>query len=256
MSDILQMVIQYKILLVLTGLCTVVGLEFLYPLIIAPKNWLRVLKNCSFWFLNSIISVGIILPFSIWASQNTWGWRPTNIEPIVAIIINIILLDFLIYWWHRANHEMPFFWRFHKIHHLDEFLDVTTALRFHFGEVLLSTFFRAIIIIIFDISWMSIICFEILVLFSSAFHHSNIRIPEFLDKIVSKFFVTPSIHGIHHHAIDRDTNSNYSTILSVWDRIFTTRNLLKLTAVNTIGIEGEKDQSLIQLLIRPFFFKS
>ena len=103
---------------------------------------------------------------------------------------------------------------------------------------------------------MSIICFEILVLFSSAFHHSNIRIPEFLDKIISKFFVTPSIHGIHHHAIDHDTNSNYSTIFSVWDRIFTTRNSLKLKAINTIGVEGEKDQSFIQLLTRPFFFKT
>lgn len=167
-------------------------------------------KNCSFWFLNSIISVGIILPFSIWASQNTWGCRPLHIDPIVTIIINIIL-DFLIYWWHRANHELPLLWRFHKIHHLDELLDVTTALRFHFGELLLSTFFRAIIII-FDISWISIICFEILVLFASAFHHSNIHIPTFLDKLISKFFVTPSIHGIHHHAKERDTNSNYSHI--------------------------------------------
>ena len=255
MGDILQMVIQYKILLVLTWLCIVVGLELLYPFIIAPKNWLRVFKNCSFWFLNSIISVGIILPFSIWASQNTWGWRPLHIDPIVTIIINIIILDFLIYWWHRANHELPLLWRFHKIHHLDEFLDVTTALRFHFGEVLLSTFFRAIIIIIIDISWMSVICFEILVLFSSAFHHSNIRIPKFLDKLVSKVFVTPSIHGIHHHAKERDTNSNYSTIFSVWDRIFTARNSLKLTAFNNIGIEGEKDQPLIHLLIRPFFLR-
>ena len=110
------------------------------------ENWLRVFKNCSFWFLNSIISVGIILPFSIWASQNTWGWRPLHIDPIVTIIINIIL-DFLIYWWHGTNHELTLLWRFHKIHHLDEFLDLTTALRFHFGEVLLSTFFRAIIII-------------------------------------------------------------------------------------------------------------
>ena len=217
------------------------------------ENWLRVFKNYSFWFLNSIISVGIILPFSLWASQNTWGWRPLHIDPIVTIIINIIL-DFLIYWWHRANHELPLLWRFHKIHHLDEFLDVTTALRFHFGEVLLSTFFRAIIII-FDISWISIICFEILVLFALAFHHSNIRIPTFLDKLVSKFFVTPSIHGIHHHAKEHDTNSNYLTILNVWDRILTTRNSLKLTAVNNIGIEGEKDQSLIHLLIRPFFLR-
>jgi len=119
MSDILPMVIQYKLLLVLTWLCVVVGLELLYPFIIAPKNWLRVFKNCSFWLLNSIISVGIILPFSIWASQNTWGWRPSHIDPIVTVIININILDFLIYWLHRANHELPLLWRFHKIHHLD-----------------------------------------------------------------------------------------------------------------------------------------
>ena len=115
------------------------------------------------------------LPCCIWTSQNTLGWRPSTINPIITITINIIVLDFLIYWWHRTNHELPLLWRFHKIHHLDEFLDVTTALRFHFGEILLSTFFRAIIIIIFDIAWVSIICFELLVLFASAFRNCQIK---------------------------------------------------------------------------------
>ena len=113
-------------------------------------------------------------------------------------------------------------------------------------------FFRAVITIIFDISWASIICFEILVLFASAFYHSNIRILELLNKIISKFFVAPSIHGVHHHVIDCDTNSNYSTIFSVWDKVFSTGNSLRLTAVDIISIGGEKDQPLLKLLIRPF----
>ncbi|MFL2934242.1 MAG: sterol desaturase family protein [Thalassobaculaceae bacterium] len=182
-------------------------------------------------------------------------WRPSTINPITSITINIIVLDFPIYGWHRANHKLLLLWRFHKIHHLNEFLDITTALRFHFGEILLSTFFRAVIIIIFDISWVSIICFEIFVLFAPVFQHSNIRIPELPNKIISKFSAVPSVHGIHHHAIDRDTNSNYSTIFSVWDKIFTTGRSLRLTAVGIISIAGKKDQPLLQLLIRPFSSK-
>ena len=154
---------------------------------------------------------------------------------------------------------MPFFWRFHKIHHLDEFLDVTTALRFHFGEVLLSTFFRAIIIIIFDISWMSIICFEILVLFSSAFHHSNIRIPEFLDKIVSKRFITSSIHGIHHHAIDRDTNSNYSTIFNYIQRLeqdFYHTKFAKINSSQYYRYRRRKGSVLNPVVDPPIFFQA
>ena len=114
-------------------------------------------------------------------------------------------------------------------------------------------FFRAVITIIFDISWDSIIYFKIHVLFASAFNHSNIRMLELLNKIISKFFVTPSIHGVHHHVIDGDTNSNYSTIFSVWDKVFSTGNSLRLTAVDIISIGGEKDQPLLKLLIRPFF---
>ena len=94
--------------------------------------------------------------------------------------------------------------------------------------------------------------FEILVLLASAFHHSNIQLASLFDKILSRIFVTPSIHGVHHHAVEVDTNSNYSTILSIWDKIFNTAKPIRKQAKCFIGVEGEKDETLIRLLIKPF----
>ena len=130
--------------------------------------------------------------------------------------------------------RLNFLWKFHEVHHLDQFLDLTTSIRFHFGEVLLSSGFRLVAIILFDISFSSIVIFEMLVLISSGFHHSNIKISEKWDDWFSILIVTPSIHGTHHHAIQKDTDSNYSTILSCWDVI--------------LGLETTNDERPIRLL--------
>ena len=160
-----------------------------------------------------------------------------------------MLLDFPIYWWHRANHEIKFLWKFHEVHHLDQFLDLTTSIRFHFGEVLLSSGFKPVAIILFDIWFSSIVVFEMLVLISSGFHRSNIKISEKWDDWISTLIVTPPIYGTHHHAIQ---NSNYSTILSCWDVIFRSRNHKRRTANTAIGFENKSDAGVFGLLIRPF----
>ena len=129
---------------------------------------------------------------------------------------------------------------------------MTIALRFHFGEVLLVTFFRLIIIIILNVSWISIVYFKIPVLLASAFYHSNIQLEPLFDTMLSRIFVAPSIYGVHHREVEVDTNSNYSTILSIWAKVFNTAEPSSKQAKCFIGVEGEKDETLIRLLIKPF----
>lgn len=252
MKDFTQTLIHYKVALVLIWLTFVFVLEILSPIMTRLKSRSRFTNNLGLWGVNSAISLLVIIPVAHWATANTIAWRP-EISPLwIFIILDFVLLDALIYWWHRANHEINFFWRFHEIHHLDQFLDVTTSVRFHFGEVVLSTVFRVIIIILLDIPFVSVVIFEIFLLMASGFHHANIKIPRSWEIYISRIFVTPSIHGIHHHAISADTNSNYSSVLSCWDRIFKSQNIKSRTPELSIGVENEIDVGFFDLLIRPF----
>src|SRR5262249_7199489 len=149
---------------------------------------------------------------------------------------DLLLLDFLIYWWHRANHRVPFLWRFHEVHHLDRFLDVTSGVRFHFGEVILSALARAGVIALFAIPLSSVLSFEALLLVATGFHHSDLKLPPSLERALSWIVVTPSIHWVHHHRVRSDTDSNYSTILSLWDRLFASRSQTRRTPEMEIGV--------------------
>ena len=255
MDDFTQTLIHYKISIVLLAFISFFVFERIKPIVQMSNKSSRLLNNFGLWAFNSFLSLLIILPLAKLASESNINWRPTNFPFWLDTAFNLLLLDFLIYWWHRANHEIHFLWRFHEVHHLDQFLDVTTSIRFHFGEILISSGFRVIVIILFDISFSSIVIFEILVLMSSGFHHSNIKIPKNWDTYISLFIVTPSIHGSHHHANQKDTDSNYSTILSCWDRIFKSNNYRERGPEAPIGVENETDTNFVRLLTRPFLKK-
>ena len=182
MDDFTQTLIHYKIAIVLLVLIIIFAFEKIKPIVQSKAQRFQIRNNLGLWSINSILSLIIIfLPLAQLGSQNVLGWRPQNFPFEAELVINLLLLDFLIYWWHRANHEIKFLWKFHEVHHLDQSLDLTTSIRFHFGEVLLSSGFRLIAIILFDISFSSIVIFEMLVLISSGFHHSNIKISEKWD---------------------------------------------------------------------------
>ncbi len=167
-------------------------------------------------------------------------------------MFQLIIIDIFLYWWHRLNHQLPFLWRFHHVHHLDETLDISSGVRFHFGEVILSALIRSIIIITFNISLINLLLIEAIILLSSIFHHSNINLPSKLEKILSNFIVTPSIHWVHHHKRQSETDANYSTIFSCWDKIFNSKSSFERKIKMPIGVEGDQEQSLIQLILRPF----
>src|SRR5690606_6817913 len=123
---------------------------------------------------------------------------------------------------------------------------------FHFGEVLLSALVRAPFILILAIPLTSVLIFEIVVALAAIFHHSNVRLAPVVEKWLSAVIITPGIHWVHHHAIRADTDSNYGTILSCWDRVFASRSATQRTPEMVLGVEGQRENKVLKLLMLPF----
>ena len=215
-------------------------------------GWRRLGRNLGLFGLNLLLSPALVLPVTIWADGFALGLRPAFLSGPAGLAADLLLLDLWIYWWHRANHEFPLLWRFHAVHHYDELLDTTSAVRFHFGEVALSALVRAGVIVLFDVPLASVVLFEGLVLVSAIFHHSDARLPAALERALSRVIVTPSIHWVHHHARRADTDSNYGTLFSFWDPLFRSRSATVRAPAMRIGVEGARDRSLPRLLLAPF----
>jgi len=249
----MQDMLEYKGWVVAGVFVFLFALEHVHPAVKAGLHPVRrIIKNLSFWPVNIGLSFAVILPVSALAAQHALWHRPEWFSGWNGLAFDIVLLDLFIFWWHRAVHEVPFFWRFHEVHHLDGHLDTTSAIRFHFGEIFFSVFVRAIVIMLFAMPFTSVLLFEILVLSFTLFHHSNIALPPRFESALSKIIVTPSIHWVHHHAIRKDTDSNYGTIFSFWDRMFSTKSLTERFKTMEVGVEGAKDMNFPSLLIKPF----
>jgi sterol desaturase/sphingolipid hydroxylase (fatty acid hydroxylase superfamily) len=215
-------------------------------------DWRRVGRNGGLWAINALLSPLIVLSLTEWASAHELNLRPAWWSGPAGLALDILALDALIYWWHRFNHTVPLLWRFHEVHHLDRFLDSTSALRFHFGEVLLSAAARAAIIILIGFPLASVLVFETLLLLATIFHHSNLKLPPGLEAALARLIITPSIHWVHHHARRGDTDSNYGTLFSFWDRLFGSASGTARTPAMAIGVEGVDERPLMQLILRPF----
>ena len=222
------------------------------PPVLAGRMPARLGRNLALAAVNFALSPLVVLPLTALAAGHALPWRPDWWQSWPGLCLDLLLLDGLIYWWHRANHEWPFLWRFHRVHHLDRTLDSTTALRFHFGEVLLSACFRAVAILLFAIPLVSVLAAETLLLVATIFHHSNLRLPAGLERALARVVITPSIHWVHHHALKRDTDSNYGTVLSVWDALFGSRNRTPRRLDMEIGVEATPELPLAGLVLRPF----
>ena len=238
--------------LVLLALLAFLVLERLFPMARIIGGARRVLRNLTLAVVNAGLSWAVAVPVSALAAGWAPDWRPLWWSGWPGLVIDLLLLDFWIYWWHRANHVLPFLWRFHEVHHLDETLDASSALRFHFGEVLISSLVRALVIFLLGLPLAHVVIFETLLAVATMFHHSNLRLPSWFERPLSLVLVTPSIHWVHHHARRADTDSNYSTVLSVWDRMFGSRSATARTPDMAIGVEGRRDRDIAGLLRKPF----
>lgn len=256
----MDLLLQYKTIIVASWLVALFAAERLLPMATPDAaaaaaagryGWRRVSRNLGLWGVNSGLSLLVIAPVSLWAAASASEWRPDWWSGLTGLVIDVLILDLWIYLWHRANHRIPFLWRFHEVHHLDRFLDVTTAVRFHFGEVLMSAAVRAVIILALGMPIESVIVFEIVVLVCSAFHHMNTRLPGRLERALSRVIVTPSIHWVHHRRRQQETDSNYGVLLSFWDRLFGTLSPTPRTPDMPIGTQAREERDFAGLLLRP-----
>ncbi len=141
---------------------------------------------------------------------------------ILLIIAGVVLLDLIIYGQHMAFHYTPVLWRLHRVHHTDPSLDVTTGVRFHPLEIIVSTIVKGVAILLLGITPMAVAVFEVILNVSSVFNHANLRLPDFLERLLRLLIVTPGMHRVHHSAVDGELNHNFGFNLSWWDRLFRT----------------------------------
>jgi len=195
---------------------------------------------------------------AVWAAEQGFGLL--NIWSIPqgwSIIATLLILDFAIYGQHILMHQWPLLWRLHKIHHTDLEFDVTTAVRFHPLEIVLSMFYKVVCIVLIGGNPEAIIAFEIILNGAATFNHSNINIPEKIDKLLRWLIITPDMHRIHHSAEPLETDSNYGFSVSCWDRLcktYTTKSKQPQTTM-TIGLKSYRkptELSFMKLLLLPF----
>lgn len=143
-----------------------------------------------------------------------------GLPALIAIPVGILLMDLAIYAQHRAMHRWPWLWRFHAIHHHDHDLDVTTALRFHPGEIILSTLYKAAAAALIGAPVLAIVIHETLLSAMAIFNHANIALSPRAERLVLPILVTPTMHVRHHSITRTEHDANYGNMLSVWDRLF------------------------------------
>ena len=178
-----------------------------------------------------------------------------NAPALPKSLVEFLVLDYGNYLWHVLNHKIPVLWRFHLVHHTDTDLDVTTAIRFHFGELIGSVLFRGLFVFFSGASAFHVLVYEILFEGATQFHHSNWKLPHQIEKSLNKIIVTPRMHGIHHSIIKSEMDSNYSVIFSFWDQIHKTLKLDIEQDKLIIGVPfytESKELTILNLLKMPF----
>ncbi len=239
--------------------------------IMAPRRPLSVSKR-SRWFSNlglvaiDTLSLRLLLPaaavgMASLSSQQGWGLLNNFRFPgWLALLLGAAGLDFTIYLQHVLFHFIPTLWRLHRVHHTDLDFDVTTGIRFHPIEIILSMGIKMVAVVLLGASALAVILFEILLNATSLFNHGNVRLPRALDRVLRLFVVTPEMHRVHHSVLIKEHNSNFGFNLPWWDRLLGTYRDQPSAGheAMTIGLSPFRDPSrlhLWRLLILPFMGK-
>jgi sterol desaturase/sphingolipid hydroxylase (fatty acid hydroxylase superfamily) len=203
--------------------------------------------------LFAVITVGVVQ----WAMNRGVGLlRIISFPLFIQGVIAFLLFDLWMYWWHRFNHEYKFLWNFHSMHHTDTEMDASTALRFHPGEKIISALLMLLVFLVLGLDRNAFYIYSFVVSPIILFHHSNIALPEIIDRFLRYFIVTPNMHRVHHSKNRRETDSNYSTVFSVWDRIFGTYKEVDDYRSIILGLETMREtwwQSMPGMLLTPLY---
>ncbi|MGN7613440.1 sterol desaturase family protein [Magnetococcales bacterium HHB-1] len=232
------------------GMITFALIEYLFPC--RPLQQRRIKR----WPINFTLTIsnGIVYRL-IYQAPILWLLSQTAEEEfgllwlipmseMMHIIIALLLLDFMIWGWHRVNHTFSLFWRFHRVHHTDLDTDVTTAARFHLGEILISGVVRLVVVSLLGIPFIAYLIFEWSLNMMNQFQHSNINLPETLDRYWRWILISPALHRIHHAVEPHRHNSNYGTIFSFWDRLFHTLHVEPQVETMQLGLDRYDENQL------------
>lgn len=205
--------------------------------------------------LLSVLFGGLFVAQEVWAGGHGIGLlRLVSWPGWLQFVLAVVFFDLWMYVWHRANHEIPFLWRFHRMHHSDPEVDATTGFRFHPGEQVLSGLTRLAVLPLLGMSLWHLALYEALLLPVILFHHSNVSLPRWLDHGLLAVVVTPAMHRVHHSRWQPETDSNYGSIFPYWDRLFRSFRLRDDAHTIELGLEefdGEEWQNLGGLLKTP-----
>ncbi len=188
------------------------------------------------------------------------GWGLFNIFDLPTwfkTLAGLVVLDLAIYLQHRAFHHVPVLWRLHRMHHADLDVDVTTGARFHPVEILLSLGIKFVVVMSLGVPAVTVLLFEILLNGTSMFNHSNVRMPEMMERLLRWLVVTPDMHRVHHSILRRETDSNFGFNFPWWDRLFGTYRPRPEAGHDrmTLGIDRFRDPGELRLdrmLTQPF----
>jgi sterol desaturase/sphingolipid hydroxylase (fatty acid hydroxylase superfamily) len=180
--------------------------------------------------------------------RRRWGLlKRLRLPAWLEVSAAVLLMDYTLYVWHVLTHRVPALWRFHAVHHIDLDLDASTAVRFHFGELTLSTPWRVAQVVVIGTPPLALSIWQTGLLMSILFHHSNVELPLWLERRVGRVFVTPRMHGIHHSQVRDETDSNWSSGLTLWDWLHGTLRLNVPQREITIGVPAYSDPDEVTL---------
>jgi sterol desaturase/sphingolipid hydroxylase (fatty acid hydroxylase superfamily) len=198
----------------------------------------------------------VVAPLAELVARRRWGLLPRlRLPGWVETTAAVVLMDYTLYLWHVLTHRVPLLWRFHQVHHVDLDLDTSTALRFHFGEMVLSVPWRAAQVLLIGVSPRALSLWQTLTLIEVLFHHSNAELPAAVERRLCRFIVTPRMHGIHHSIVPEEQNANWSSGLTVWDWLHGTLRLNVPQEEIVVGVPAYREPAevtLPKLIALPF----
>lgn len=193
-----------------------------------------------------------------YAAAEGWGlFNQVELPAWLETLAGMLMLDFAIYWQHRWFHRVPAFWRIHRVHHTDLGFDTSTAVRFHFAEIVLSMYYKMVLVGILGPSAATVLAFEAILNASALFNHGNVRLPVGVERVLRLVLITPDVHRIHHSSDFRETHTNFGFCITWWDRLcgsFRAEPALGQSGVN-IGIDEYREPKALsfgRLLLLPF----
>ena len=219
-------------------------------------NWAISILNTGTIYLMALLMPLLAVGAAYDAGVNGWGlFNALNWPGWLEVLLAVLILDFVIWFQHLISHKINFLWRFHRVHHSDRDLDVTSAFRFHPVEIAFSMLLKIGLVYLLGPAALAVVLFEIILNGTAMFNHANMKLPKKLDALIRLVLVTPDMHRIHHSDKRAEHDSNYGFAMSVWDRIFRTYIAQPAKGHDgmTVGLrwQGEEPSKLLWALKLP-----